>query len=421
MSTLSRRTFVTTSLLSGAASIVRGADTPSETIVIGVMGVGGRGTSLAKTFAGLPNVRVAYVCDPDETRAGKAAELVAAASPSKPKMLADFRKILDDRSVDVLVCAACNHWHAPASILACAASKHVYVEKPCSHNPKEGELMVAAARKANRHVQMGNQRRSWPAVIEAISRLRQGEIGEVSFAQSWYTNQRPATGKGVVANPPAGLDYELWQGPAPRKPFKSNYLHYTWHWFWHWGNGELGNNGVHMIDVCRWGLGVDYPIFVSSAGGRFCYDDDQETPDTHVVSFTFPGGKMITWEGFSCNKLPREKPIDVLFLGSKGSLAISGGAYVIYDRAGKPVDQGSGRGGDLDHLSNFLAAVRGQAKLNSEIEEAHKSTLLCHLGNIAHRTGKSLHTDPKNGQILNDPEAMKLWSREYAPGWEPKV
>ncbi len=191
------------------------------------------------------------------------------------------------KAVDALVIATCNHWHAPAAILACAAGKHVYVEKPCSHNPREGEMMVAAARKHRRLVQMGNQRRSMPAAIEAIAQLRSGVIGRVYYAQSWYLNTRPSIGAGKSAPVPEGLDYDLWQGPVPRRPFKSNYLHYNWHWFWHWGNGELGNNGVHAVDTCRWGLGVDYPVQATSVGGRFCHEDDQETPDTNVATFRF--------------------------------------------------------------------------------------------------------------------------------------
>jgi predicted dehydrogenase len=422
-SSLSRRTFLGASFASLAATRTAPATSANNKIVVGVMGTGGRGTAVAKLFATAPNVEVAYVCDVDPARAGTAQEAVANAmgSTSKPKIVSDFRRILDDKSVDVFACAACNHWHAPSSILACQAGKHVYVEKPCSHNPREGELLVAAARKNDRRVQMGNQRRSMANIREAIQSLHDGVIGRVYFAQGWYANNRQTIGKGEEGNPPEGLDYELWQGPAPRKPFMSNYLHYNWHWFWHWGNGELGNNGVHLIDVCRWGLGVDYPTSVTSTGGRYRYPDDQQTPDTNIVSFNFPGGKTITWEGFSCNQIPREKPIECLFQGENGSLATTTGGYTIYDPKGKELKTVKGSREDVPHVANLLAAIRSGEKLNSEIEEGHKSTLLCHVGNISYRTGRTLHCDSTNGRIQNDAEAMKHWSREYAPGWEAKL
>ena len=334
----------------------------------------------------------------------------------------NFRRILDDRAVDLFVCAAPNHWHAVSGMLACAAGKHVYVEKPCSHNAAEGEGLVAAARRADRKVQMGNQRRSYPKVIEAMQALRDGVIGRVYFAQSWYTNNRPSIGTGAATPMPAGLDYALWQGPAPARPFKSNYLHYNWHWFWAWGNGELGNNGVHTIDLCRWGLGVDFPTAVTSAGGRYRYKDDQETPDTHVVSYEFADGKTITWEGYSCNQIPGEAKPLALFQGERGSLALRDGGYTVYDEKGKEVKKETGgAASDALHFNNLLAGIRSGARLNSEIAEGHKSTLLCHLGNIAHRTGKRLVCDPANGRPKDAPDATRLWTREYAAGWEPRV
>jgi predicted dehydrogenase len=270
-------------------------------------------------------------------------------------------------------------------------------------------------------VQMGNQRRSWPKVIEAVEEVQKGVIGRPYFAQSWYISNRPTIGQGKAATPPKGLDYDMWQGPAPRRPFRTNYLHYNWHWFWHWGNGELGNNGIHMIDLCRWGLEVDLPVRVTSAGGRYRFQDDQETPDTHVVSYEFPGRKAITWEGLSCSRLPGGQPADVLFHGETGTLAIGGGGYKVYDPAGKELRRVTGATDDALHLANFLSAVRGGARLHSEIEEAAKSTLLCHLGNIAHRTGRVLQCDPKTGQIQGDKPAMGYWAREYEKGWEPRV
>ncbi len=407
-----------------ALAVEAGAKQPSETLVVGVIGVGGRGTQHTQSFAAMNGVQVAYVCDVDQRRAGLAADVAHRAAEGKPKTKAvgDLRKVLDDRAVDAVVIATCNHWHAPAAILACAAGKHVYVEKPCSHNPREGELLIEAARKHNRVVQMGNQRRSWPKVMEAIEQIRSGAIGRPYFAECFYTNNRGSIGHGQPGPVPAWLDYELWQGPAARQPYRDNILHYNWHWFWNWGNGELGNNGVHMIDVARWGLGVDYPVHVTSSGGRYRFEDDQETPDTHVVSFDFDGRKTITWQGRSCNAArPGASRADVVFYGENGALEIDGGGYTIKDLKGKPSKKVTGQGGDATHLANFVAAARGEAKPNSEIEEGHRSTLLCHLGNIAHRTGRALRCNPKDGRILDDPEAMRFWSREYAPGWEPKV
>lgn len=426
---IDRRSFVRTVSTAGAglaiasARILHAAEAPSQRIIIGVMGMGGRGTSLAETFASLPGVQVKYVCDPDKDRAAKAAAAVEKSSKgsSSPEPIQDFRRILDDRDVIALTIAACNHWHGPGTILGCAAGKHVYVEKPASHNAREGELMVEAARRHNRVVQLGTQRRSWPGVIAAIEKVREGAIGKVLFSRGWYNNSRGSIGRGELASPPANLDYTLWQGPAPDRPFRTNILHYNWHWFWHWGNGELGNNGIHALDLCRWGLGVDYPRKVTSGGGRYHFDDDQETPDTQVVTFDF-GDKFITWEGRSCNPIGFENAgFGVSFYGDKGMLTLDGGGYRILDLKGKEVARVGGEGGDRIHLRNFIDCIRSGQKPNADIEHGHKSTLLCHLGNIAHRTGHVITCDPKNGRIVNDKDAELLWSREYRPGWEPKV
>ncbi|MFL5338884.1 MAG: Gfo/Idh/MocA family protein [Gemmataceae bacterium] len=422
---LNRRYFMGASLAASAALLAKSApaDEPAanDKLVVGVMGTGGRGTEHAKSFAQQPGVTVAYVCDVDQKRANAAAGVVEKLSGKAPKATQDFRHILDDKAVNILVVATCNHWHAPATILACNADKHVYVEKPCSHNAQEGEWMVTAAHKNKKLVQMGNQRRSWPKIIEAMEQVRNGIIGRAYLAQSWYANLRQSIGHGKEAPVPEGLDYDLWQGPAPRKAFRSNYLHYNWHWFWHWGNGELGNNGIHMLDLCRWGLGVDFPIHVGSSGGRYRYEDDQETPDTHTVAFDFADRKTITWTGFSCNNPPAGKGAEVIFHGENGSLMIGGNGYTVHDPKGKEIQKVTGEGGDAVHIRNFLDAIRAGKPLNSEIEGGHKSTLLCHLGNIAHRTGRALRCDPKTGHVLGDKDAAALWGREYEKGWEPKV
>ena len=425
---LNRRDFLATAAAGAAATTFFGSARaqdgvpPSEQITVGVMGLS-RGLGLCGTFGAQPGVRLKYICDVDSERLANGLGKIEKSSEQRPEGVDDFRRILDDPEVDVLVCAAPNHWHAPASILACSAGKHVYVEKPCSHNAQEGELLVEASRKYNRAVQMGSQRRSSPGYVAAIQALRERAIGRVYLARSWYNNLRDSIGTGAPAEVPSRLNYELWQGPAPRMPYIDNRVHYNWHWFWHWGNGELGNNGVHALDICRWGLGVDYPVKVTSAGGRYRFADDQETPDTHSVAYEFEGGQMATWEGLSCNK-HRVSSGFVAFFGEEGTLEIDGGGnFKIFDKDDKVVREEQSGYQDADHVANLLAAIRSDKprELNAEILEGHKSTLLCHLGNIAQRVGRTLHCDAKDGRIRDDKEAMQLWGRDYESGWEPVV
>jgi predicted dehydrogenase len=387
-------------------------------------------------FAAQKNSEVLYVCDVDSRAADKCIGEVEKIQHGRPIASPDFRKALEDKNLDVLIVTAPDHWHAPAAILACAAGKHVYLEKPCSHNPAEGELVVNAAAKYKRVLQMGNQRRSWPNVTAAIAEVHAGVIGRPYFAKTWYTNNRPSIGKGKVVEVPSWLNYELWQGPAPRMPYKDNLIHYNWHWFWNWGTGESLNNGTHMVDLARWGLGVEYPVRVSSAGGRYRYQDDWQTPDTQVINLEFDNNSAITWEGRSCNGRSVEgSSVGVMFYGETGSLLIeSGNSYKIYDLKNALVKEvknnftvdarnTSDPAQELDalHIQNFFDGIRKGTKVNSDILGGHQSTLLVQLGNIALRSGHTLHIDPRNGHILNDKEAMKYWSREYQPGWEPKV
>ncbi|MGH9339802.1 MAG: Gfo/Idh/MocA family protein [Acidobacteriota bacterium] len=432
----------------------------NDRVVVAVMGANNRGSALARGFARLPDVDVAYICDVDEAAVAKGVGAVVNLGLPAPRSERDFRRALEDPDVDALVIAAPDHWHAPATILACQAGKHVYVEKPCSHNPAEGELMVEAARKYQRLVQIGTQRRSSPLMIEAVEQLRGGIIGRVYHSRSGYVNRRPSIGHGRPAAIPQALDYDLWQGPAPRRSFQDNLIHYNWHWFWHWGSGEAGNMAIHTVDLSRWGLGVDYPIQVSSSGGRYHWTDDQETPDTQVIGLDFEGGRSVMWEGLSCTGRGAKLPGVVSFHGEGGSLVFSDGSYQVYDLDGKLIFESEHpeKGpGDAYHFTNFVEAIQGRAVLNAEIEEGHKSTLLCHLANIALRLQRTLACDPANGHIREesrpategptlchatfmgqrlgrlfpcDPveepvpdndEVMKLWGREYEPGWEPWV
>src|SRR5438552_479902 len=380
---VSRRQFIATSAAAIASTAlssmaIAGAN---EKVLVGIMGTSrnGRGAQLAAGFAGQKNAEVAYVCDVDERHMGAAVEAVAAKQSRQPQGVWDFRKMMDDPAVDAIVIATPDHWHAPATIYACSANKHVYVEKPACHNPAEGEMMLSAARKFDRKVQLGTQRRSWPGIIEAMQRIKAGEIGRVLLSQSYYFNNRPTIGRGRAATVPAYLNYSFWQGPAPERGYRDNFLHYNWHWFWHWGTGELGNNGVHYIDLQRWGMGVEYPQKITSAGGKYRYEDDQETPDTHNVSYDC-GDKTLVWQCRSwMAKQPSDPDIDVGFYGDKGSLLIRGGGYTINDPAGHEIAKGSGPGGDSSHQENFLNAIRNGEKLNAEIEEGVKSTLMCHL------------------------------------------
>ena len=272
-----------------------------------VIGVNSRGASLAECFAGLSGVEVAAICDVDERAVGKGIAAVRRYAKTDPRGLRDIRKALEDPAIDAVAIATPDHWHAPMSILALAAGKHVFVEKPCSHNGREGELLVEAVHKSKRVFQMGAQRRSFPNMIQAIAEIRAGRIGKAYFAKGWYANKRGSIGRGQPAPVPSWLDYELWQGPAPRRPFRDNLIHYNWHWFWHWGTGETLNNGTHEIDVCRWALGVDWPRRVVASGGRYHFQDDWETPDTQVITWDYAAGKTITWESRSCNDYPVER------------------------------------------------------------------------------------------------------------------
>jgi predicted dehydrogenase len=405
-------------------------------IVVSMMGVNSRGKALASNFAIQKNCEVAHICDVDSRAITACMEAIKDRQTMIPKGFGDFRKSLESKDIDALVIAAPDHWHAPASLLALQAGKHVYVEKPCSHNPNEGEMLVEAAAKYKKIVQMGNQRRSWPNVVKAIQELKNGAIGNVYFGKGWYTNNRGPIGIGKIIPAPDWLNWDLWQGPAPRKELKDNLLHYNWHWHWHWGTGEALNNGTHMIDLLRWGLEVEYPVRVSSNGGRFRYKDDWETPDTQVINLDFAKGVSMSWEGRSCNgKYIEGSSVGVMFYGEKGSLLIpSGNSYTIFDLQSKVVKEVkddykidprdlSNPAEQLDaiHIQNMFDGILNGGKLNSDVDSGHKSTLLVQLGNISQRVGRSLNIDPKNGHIVDDQEAEKYWSRSYEKGWEMKL
>ena len=411
---------------------------PNEKVLIGVMGTNGRGLEHIKSYAKIPNVEIAWICDVEDVARNKGIDLVEKLTGKKPAGITDLRKLLENKDLNALTIAAPDHWHTPAAILACAAGKHVYVEKPCGHNPAEGEMLIKAARKYKRHVQMGAQRRSMPRLMDAMKQVHEGIIGNAYFAKGWYANNRKSIGSGKVIPAPANLNWDLWQGPAPRQDYRDNLVHYNWHWFWNWGTGEACNNGTHEIDCMRWALGVDFPTKVSSGGGRFAAKDDWQTPDTQTINFEFgTNNKSIAWEGISCNNYSVQgSGRGFVIYGDKGTLVNKGGdEYKIYDLSNKLVAEAkeavatdtintAGPGENLDgyHFRNFIDAVTKDTALNGEIAEGHKSVLLCHLGNISQRVGRTLNCNPaEGGKIINDAAAQKLWGREYQPGWEPKA
>jgi predicted dehydrogenase len=408
----------------------------NEMLRVSVMGVNSRGNALAKNFAFQENCEVIHICDVDSRATEKCIAAVEKVQNKKPAGFVDIRKSLENRDVDILVVAAPDHWHAPAALMALQAGKHVYLEKPCSHSPREGEILIEAVKKYGKSIQMGNQRRSYPNVVKGIEELKNGIIGRAYFGKGWYTNNRGPIGVGKTTPVPDWLNWDLWQGPAPRMVYKDNIVHYNWHWFWHWGTGEALNNGTHMIDLLRWGFDVDYPVKVSSNGGRFRYNDDWETPDTQVINLDFKEGVSMTWEGRSCNGKPIEgSSVGVIFYGEEGSLFIPGGdQYTVFDLDNKVVKEVKGSKEidprdaanpsshmDALHIRNLFDNIRSGESLVADIDSGHKSTVLVQLGNIAQRVGHSLEINPGNGHIIGDKKAQKLWSRTYEKGWEMKL
>jgi predicted dehydrogenase len=398
----------------------------NERIRLAVMGVRGRGKQLATGFAGQENCEVVFLCDIDDAVIGPAAKAVEGKQQKAPKVEKDIRRLLEVKDVDALAIAAPDHWHALATVWACQHGKHVYVEKPVSHNLVEGRRMVEAARKHNRIVQYGCQRRSSEYFKSGVEFVQSGKLGKVPFARAWIAGNRPSIGKKGDTAIPAGVDYDLWLGPAPQRAFNPNRFHYNWHWFWDYGTGELGNNGIHALDICRWGLGVDYPTRVTCGGGKHFYDDDQETPDTQLVNYDFApfptkgpsGGVTITWEHRIWSKTGMMgESWGVAFYGEKGTL--------IFDKKGWHVEDGvegsAPTSGNMEsaHLQNFLDCIRTGKRPNAEIEDGHRTTLLCHLGNIAYKLGRTVPAlDPRTERFAADAEANRLLGRDYRKGFE---
>lgn len=432
---LKKSALVTAGLTFSAKSYARIIGS-NERVNIAVAGLNSRGNahlSAAQTFA--KDINIVGLCDVDNRVFAKVKKNFSELIPANTPTYTDIRQMLEEKSVDAVSIATPDHWHTPMAIMAMNAGKHVYLEKPCSHNAHEGEMLIAVKNKTGKVIQIGNQQRSAPTSIELIQKIREGIIGEAYYAQAFYEANRGTIGTGAPAAIPEWLDWDLWQGPAPRKAYMDNYVHYNWHWFWHWGTGEISNNGLHEMDICRWALDADLPTQVSSAGGRFAFNDDWEFYDTQLTTFNFSGGKMLNWEGRSCNGTQAFKHGSgrgSYIHGTKGTAYVDREGYQIFDLKNNLIakaEEASGKssvdtlgisGLDNFHYRNFLNAIQTGEKLNSTVEEAHKSTLLCHLGNMSQHLGKTLKIDSKTGKP-KDKAAMKMWSREYEKGWKPQV
>jgi predicted dehydrogenase len=423
---MNRRNF----LVATSAGFSRAAFGANDRVNIVLVGAGGRGRDHVEDLAKIPGATVGGICDTDQSRAERMAALVAKAQGTNPKIYRRLPDVLADKQVDAVTIATCNHWHALATILACQAGKDVYVEKPVSHNVWEGQKMVEAARKYGRIVQAGHQSRCLTHIRQGTELLSQGAIGKVYMARGICYNRRKSIGHQPDGPVPAGVDYDYWLGPAPLRPFNPNRFHYNWHWFWDTGNGDIGNQGVHQLDIARWGLRRDFPKAVFAAGGKFVYDDDQETPNTLTATYDF-GDVQMTFEVRGLLTLRDghiaqrgASFIGNTFFGSDGVMEIDGSGTRVYmgekrelTTEIKPKEKGEEDTVVL--MKNFLAAVKSRKPedLLCGIEEGHRSAALAHLANISYRTGHKVTFDAERQTIPGDPAAAKLLTRTYRKPW----
>ena len=426
MTAHTRRTFV-----KGAASAAAAQAFPvlgaNDSVNLAVIGVGGRGRGHLGFFADVPGARLAAVCDVNQAARERASAMVQNLQGSKPKEYADMRLLFDDKDIQAVSVATPNHWHALTTIWACQAGKDVYVEKPASHNPFEGEQMVKAARKYGRMVQVGSQSRSIGHKRKAVALLHEGVIGRVYMARGLCFRRRKSIGRTPQEPVPPGLDWDFFLGPAPMRPYTKNRFDYNWHWFWDTGNGDIGNQGVHEMDICRWGLS-EYarPRSVASTGGKFVWKDDQETPNTQQSHFLFDESEIV----FDVRNLssPPEGGTPIrgsnfvgnIFFGSEGYMVVDPYGFQVYkgDEREKTMDEKPHEEKTWDprpHMTNFIEAVRSRnyRALNADIQIGAAAAELCHLANIAYRAGRQLHVDRESGLFVGNGLANEMLTRRY--------
>lgn len=462
---LNRRDFIGGSAVSVAAlravSLVGGPERvmgANDRVRVAICGIHGRGNDHLENYSKIPNVQIAALCDVDESVLNMRLSQMEKMGLPKPVTYTDVRKLLEDKSIDAVSIATPNHWHTLMAIWACQAGKDVYVEKPCSHNLWEGQQLVKASQRYNRIVQHGSQIRSATAIREMVLKMKEGIIGETYLARGLCYKWRDTIGRAAVEPVPSGVDYDLWTGPAPVHAFTKNRFHYNWHWNWTFGNGDLGNQGIHQVDVARWGMGLGFPNKVSAMGGHFMFDDDQQTPNDLNCAFEFdlPDGKrrMITFEvrhwitnheaeiGTRALGTPEPKrsagtaklgpmagshnTVGNIFYGSKGYLSTGdedARTYSVWlgrDQEQQPPVHG---GAEKAHFQNFIDCVisRNKADLNAPIEEGHISCALMHLANASYRLGRTLNFNPDTQQVIGDEEAERLLRDEERGYRQPFV
>jgi predicted dehydrogenase len=418
---------MSSAIAAGGAFASKALAGPNDRVRVACVGVRGQGNSHIGAYSKMDNVEIAAIVDIDESVLNMRLDQVEKSSGKRPASYTDIRKLLEDKSIDAVSIATPNHSHALQTIWACQAGKHVYVEKPASHNIFESRQIVAAARKYDRLVQNGVNARSSVGVREAVQKLNEGVIGDVYMARGLCYKWRDTIGRAALEPVPKGVHYDLWLGPAPKHDFTKNRFHYNWHWFWDYGNGDFGNQGIHEVDICRWGLGVRYPSKISAIGGHFMFDDDQETPNTMTASYEFNEGgrkRMMVFEvrhwmtnheaGIGEGKKPGGNTVGNLFYGSKGYMAIDGyNTYKTY--LGKEQEPGPAKNEPGNNWANFIGAVRTgkRSDLNHEIQEGADSATLMHLANISYRLGRTLNFDSTQFEVTGDPEANKMFTRNY--------
>jgi predicted dehydrogenase len=428
MSTKTRRRFIQDAALGVSAAVAVNRSKlfsapASERVRIGVIGCGNQGGNHIKCLFGIKEAEIAYVADIDPERLSKAVSESGGA-----KGVPDFRRILDDKSVDAVTIATPDHWHVPVALLALTAGKHVYVEKPCSHNIREGQLLVAATKKTGKVVAQGTQSRSSPSIQQAMKLLRDGIIGDVLIAKCWNWQRRNDIGHLRPSAPPSGVDYDTWVGPAEWLPFQANRFHYNWHWWHNFGSGDLGNDGIHEFDYALWGLGVEtHPAKVSAVGGKYFFDDDQQFPDTMQVAFEYPGDdkvgdrRMLIFEmRLWSTTYPYNVDSGAEYVGTKGKMFLSKrGKFEVRGDRNVPMNvklDGVPKSEVAENQQNWIDCIKSGGVPNANVEIAHRTATAAHLGNIATRLGRTIHFDAANERIIGDDEAAALVVRKYRDG-----